>query len=46
MKTKIFGVLFLASALFVALNAEAANCNFTRDLGQGSWGEDVRCLQQ
>src|SRR3989344_5891551 len=21
-------------------------CNFTRDLGQGSWGEDVRCLQQ
>src|SRR3989344_7834455 len=56
MKTKIFAILFLGALAFADSKAEAlsvvsppyvgSGCNFTRDLGQGSWGEDVRCLQQ
>ena len=30
----------------VAFSADAATCNFVRDLGMSTRGEDVRCLQQ
>ncbi|MBI2630594.1 peptidoglycan-binding protein [Candidatus Nomurabacteria bacterium] len=54
MKTKIFSILFLGAVFFWAGDALANNsnfytgnvCNFTRDMGPGTWGEDVRCLQQ
>ncbi|MDP9249438.1 MAG: peptidoglycan-binding protein [bacterium] len=56
MKTKIFAILFLGAAVLFGTKAEAlsmvpppytgAVCTFTRDLTPGTWGEDVRCLQQ
>ena len=39
----ILGVVLLASS---AYSVNATTCNFTRDLEEGSMGEDVRCLQQ
>lgn len=32
--------------VFLAVSAEAQTCSFTRDLYEGSRGEDVRCLQE
>ncbi|MFZ2149645.1 MAG: peptidoglycan-binding protein [Minisyncoccia bacterium] len=54
MNTKIFKFLFVLTIVFSAYSASAlsyvppsgAACNFTRDLMPGTWGEDVRCLQQ
>ncbi len=46
MKTNILKALFLSAIVLLAARAEAQTCNFTRDLYQGTWGEDVRCLQQ
>jgi peptidoglycan hydrolase-like protein with peptidoglycan-binding domain len=45
MKTKIIKIAFLALIVLLAGSASANNCGFYRDLGQGSRGEDVRCLQ-
>ncbi len=46
MKTHIFKVLFIFGLVFMAGGAEANGCTFTRSLGEGARGEDVRCLQQ
>ncbi|MBP9715388.1 MAG: peptidoglycan-binding protein [Candidatus Pacebacteria bacterium] len=46
MKTKIIKIAFLALIVLLAGSASANNCYFNRDLGIGSRGEDVRCLQQ
>lgn len=46
MKTKIFKALFLSAIVLLAVRAEAQTCSFTRDLYEGSRGEDVRCLQE
>lgn len=46
MKTYILKVLFVFGLVFMAGNIEANGCNFYRSLGEGSRGEDVRCLQQ
>jgi len=46
MKTKIIKIAFLALIVMFAVNTQANNCYFNRDLGVGSRGEDVRCLQQ
>lgn len=46
MKTRIFKVIFFAVVALFAFNADASSCGFSRDLVQGSRGEDVRCLQQ
>ncbi|MFZ3011998.1 MAG: peptidoglycan-binding domain-containing protein [Minisyncoccia bacterium] len=46
MKTHIFKVLFFAVIVLFAFNADASSCGFSRDLMQGTRGEDVRCLQQ
>ena len=46
MKTKISKVLFVVIITVVAFSADAATCNFVRDLGMSTRGEDVRCLQQ
>ena len=46
MKIKILTLMIIVGTVLVAVRAEAANCNFTRDLYQGMYGEDVRCLQQ
>src|SRR3989338_6213009 len=46
MKTKISKVLFVVITTVVAFSADAATCNFVRDLGMGARGEDVRCLQK
>jgi peptidoglycan hydrolase-like protein with peptidoglycan-binding domain len=46
MKNKIFKTLFLLAAVGLFTQVDAASlCNFTRKLGPGSVGEDVRCLQ-
>ncbi|MFA6257301.1 MAG: peptidoglycan-binding domain-containing protein [Candidatus Paceibacterota bacterium] len=53
MKTKILKILVIIMVVFFAARAEATSvvygsgaCSFTRDLYQGMYGEDVRCLQQ
>lgn len=46
MKTHILKILFVFTIVAFASNVEANACNFYRSLGQGSRGEDVRCLQQ
>lgn len=46
MKTNIIKIAFLALIILLAGSAQANNCYFNRDLGIGSRGEDVRCLQQ
>ncbi|MEK7579212.1 MAG: peptidoglycan-binding protein [Patescibacteria group bacterium] len=39
--------LLFGGALFIPQNARAAEaCSFTRDLGLGDTGEDIRCLQR
>jgi tetratricopeptide (TPR) repeat protein len=46
MKTNIFKILFISAIFFVAFQVEAYTCSFGRDMGPGSRGEDVRCMQQ
>jgi hypothetical protein len=46
MKTHILKVIFLGFIALFAFNVDASICGFTRDLGEGTRGEDVRCLQQ
>lgn len=43
---KFLKILFILTIAIVGFSAEAANCNFTRDLKENDKGEDVRCLQK
>jgi peptidoglycan hydrolase-like protein with peptidoglycan-binding domain len=43
---KIGKWIFYLFVGLLAINANAATCDFTRDLEEGVTGEDVRCLQK